>query len=160
MPLLCYLVPVAGLEPARCRQRWILSPLRLPFHHTGRCACAAFISNADRCRPSFYCGRLKAAGCRHRLRYPANVLGAARRRPSPTAALAAPSLYLPLAALGLATVGFASTTSTFSSHRHRCFNSIIHPVKNSKQNFRWPISLQKLLVFPVFRGMIWFSAKI
>ena len=33
------LVPVAGLEPARCRQRWILSPLRLPFHHTGRCAC-------------------------------------------------------------------------------------------------------------------------
>ena len=31
------LVPVAGLEPARCRQRWILSPLRLPFHHTGRC---------------------------------------------------------------------------------------------------------------------------
>ena len=32
-----FLVPVAGLEPARCRQRWILSPLRLPFHHTGRC---------------------------------------------------------------------------------------------------------------------------
>ena len=24
-------VPVAGLEPARCRQRWILSPLRLPI---------------------------------------------------------------------------------------------------------------------------------
>ena len=31
------LVPVTGLEPVRCRQRWILSPLRLPFHHTGRC---------------------------------------------------------------------------------------------------------------------------
>ena len=30
------LVPVAGLEPARHRWRWILSPLRLPFHHTGR----------------------------------------------------------------------------------------------------------------------------
>ena len=30
-------VPVTGLEPVRCRQRWILSPLRLPFHHTGRC---------------------------------------------------------------------------------------------------------------------------
>lgn len=29
------LVPVAGLEPARHRWRWILSPLRLPFHHTG-----------------------------------------------------------------------------------------------------------------------------
>ena len=24
-------VPVAGVEPARCRQRWILSPLRLPI---------------------------------------------------------------------------------------------------------------------------------
>ena len=31
------LVPVTGLEPVRCRQRWILSPLRLPFHHTGKC---------------------------------------------------------------------------------------------------------------------------
>ena len=29
------LVPVTGLEPVRCRQRRILSPLRLPFHHTG-----------------------------------------------------------------------------------------------------------------------------
>ena len=25
------LVPVTGLEPVRCRQRWILSPLRLPI---------------------------------------------------------------------------------------------------------------------------------
>ena len=31
------MVPVTGLEPVRCRQRWILSPLRLPFHHTGKC---------------------------------------------------------------------------------------------------------------------------
>ncbi len=31
------LVPVTGLEPVRCRQRRILSPLRLPFHHTGVC---------------------------------------------------------------------------------------------------------------------------
>ena len=29
-------VPVTGLEPVRCRQRRILSPLRLPFHHTGK----------------------------------------------------------------------------------------------------------------------------
>ena len=35
---LFYLVPVTGLEPVRCRQRRILSPLRLPFHHTGKCA--------------------------------------------------------------------------------------------------------------------------
>ena len=31
------MVPVTGLEPVRHRWRWILSPLRLPFHHTGRC---------------------------------------------------------------------------------------------------------------------------
>ena len=33
LPLL--LVPVAGLEPARLLQRGILSPICLPFHHTG-----------------------------------------------------------------------------------------------------------------------------
>ena len=30
-------VPVVGLEPTRSRPRRILNPLRLPFHHTGRC---------------------------------------------------------------------------------------------------------------------------
>jgi len=40
-----------------------------------------------------------------------------RLRPSPTAALAAPSLYPPQAALGFATEDFESTTSTISSHR-------------------------------------------
>ena len=30
------MVPVTGLEPVRHRWRWILSPLRLPFHHTGK----------------------------------------------------------------------------------------------------------------------------
>ena len=30
-----FLVPVTGLEPVRHRWRRILSPLRLPFHHTG-----------------------------------------------------------------------------------------------------------------------------
>ncbi len=27
----CFLVPLAGVEPARYRYRWILSPLRLPI---------------------------------------------------------------------------------------------------------------------------------
>ena len=40
------LVPVTGLEPVRCRQRWILSPLRLPFHHTGKCESAHLQSDA------------------------------------------------------------------------------------------------------------------
>ena len=29
------MVPVVGLEPTPCRQERILSPSRLPFHHTG-----------------------------------------------------------------------------------------------------------------------------
>ena len=37
------LVPVTGLEPVRHRWRWILSPLRLPFHHTGRCVTIGYI---------------------------------------------------------------------------------------------------------------------
>ena len=30
------MVPVVGLEPTRCCQQRILSPSRLPFHHTGQ----------------------------------------------------------------------------------------------------------------------------
>ena len=30
------MVPEAGLEPARTHVQWILSPSRLPFHHSGR----------------------------------------------------------------------------------------------------------------------------
>ena len=44
------LVPVTGLEPVRCRQRWILSPLRLPFHHTGRFIPACIEWEIDRLR--------------------------------------------------------------------------------------------------------------
>ena len=47
---------------------------------------------------------------------PGDLLGKSLRR-SPTAALAAPSLALPLAALRLATVDIESTTSTIPSHR-------------------------------------------
>ena len=32
------MVPVVGLEPTRCRHQRILSPSRLPFHHTGTTA--------------------------------------------------------------------------------------------------------------------------
>ena len=31
----CFILPVAGLEPARCCQQQILSLPRLPFRHTG-----------------------------------------------------------------------------------------------------------------------------
>ena len=109
------LVPVAGLEPARCRQRWILSPLRLPFHHTGRCVMLfCFIG---RCRllrwppaaadVAIVCGALR----KHRPAKQARFLQ--------TAALATPSLSLPLAALGLASVDFA--TSTIPSHRQGAY---------------------------------------
>ena len=43
------MVPVTGLEPVRCRQRWILSPLRLPIpSHRPVCL-------------SLYCGRHEIA---------------------------------------------------------------------------------------------------
>ena len=35
MQVLSEMVPVVGLEPTRCRHQRILSPSRLPFHHTG-----------------------------------------------------------------------------------------------------------------------------
>ena len=46
------LVPVTGLEPVRCRQRWILSPLRLPIpsHRQMRDATLNIISH---CIPNF-----------------------------------------------------------------------------------------------------------
>ncbi len=45
--LLFWLVPVAGLEPARYRYRWILSPLRLPIPSHRR------IANAQHYTPLF-----------------------------------------------------------------------------------------------------------
>ena len=48
----------------------------------------------------------------------------ARLRPSPTAALTPPSLYLPQAALGFVTVDFESTTSTNSITSANTLHSI------------------------------------
>ena len=39
---LYFLVPVAGLEPARCRHRWILSPLRLPIPSHRQTPCIVY----------------------------------------------------------------------------------------------------------------------
>ena len=47
-----FLVPVTGLEPVRCRQRRILSPLRLPFHHTGRCL-ISIVQKQEKCKQKF-----------------------------------------------------------------------------------------------------------
>ena len=57
------LVPVTGLEPVRHRWRWILSPLRLPFHHTGRCVSFFSISGHTPLRgvPVSGCGAFSAA---------------------------------------------------------------------------------------------------
>ena len=129
---LFYLVPVTGLEPVRCRQRWILSPLRLPFHHTGRCV--IFLHRPPplamnkggrfqrRMSPSFAvpdeCPRLSKAFVPRR---PLHLLR--------------PRLPPPQAALGLAPVDFESTTSTIPSHRQVYWDSIIHLSKNSKQKY-------------------------
>ena len=47
-----FLVPVTGLEPVRHRWRWILSPLRLPFHHTGRCF-YSIVQIQEKCKKKF-----------------------------------------------------------------------------------------------------------
>ena len=79
------------------------------------------LMNHQPCWRIVYCGRL-------RRRYVATVCGARcspwrkRLRRSPTAALAAPSLHPPQAALGLATVDFESTTSTIPSHRQNAYS--------------------------------------
>ena len=123
-------MPVTGLEPVRCRQRWILSPLRLPFHHTGRCV----LTNIKAYRLCRIRWPLRGV-----ISPPFAVPGECPRRkglrPSPTAALAAPSLHPPPAALGLATVDLSATTSTIPSHRLIYRNSIHHYGKNSKDYF-------------------------
>ena len=127
-----FMVPVAGLEPARCRQRWILSPLRLPFHHTGRCVTILPIIRY-RWRP-FPMWPLRGV-MSPTFAVPGECPWRERLRPSPTAAFAAPSLHPPQAVLGLATVDFESTTSTIPSHRHRCLDSIIHFAGKCKDYF-------------------------
>ena len=127
-----FLVPVTGLEPVRCRQRWILSPLRLPIP-SHRQVCFAFLSASHR-------WLFIVAAFRRRMSpsfaVPGALLGAFRLRRSPTAAPATPSLYPPLAALGLASVDFESTTSTNSITPAEvfagCSVSIHHLFQNSK----------------------------
>ena len=70
------LVPVAGLEPARCRQRWILSPLRLPIPSHRQVWCSFFpVPNV---LPGFL------------LRCPVCALPTERLRCTPTAATCSP----------------------------------------------------------------------
>ena len=84
------LVPVTGLEPVRHRWRWILSPLRLPFHHTGRCF-YSIVQIREKCKKKFssppgkarlcvfpgegFCGRFI------RRRFPRSDIGRSRNLP-------------------------------------------------------------------------------
>ncbi len=65
------LVPVTGLEPVRCRQRWILSPLRLPIpshRQTALFQDSFYIIAKDRqfCKHNFWavCRRQSGSGGR------------------------------------------------------------------------------------------------
>ena len=111
------LVPVTGLEPVRCRQRRILSPLRLPFHHTGRCVHSIVLHHSgytDRA------ARVPVSGCGAR-NFLLTLL--AKFRPLPIARVASSaSGGAPLALQALTgppslAADFESTTSTFFSHR-------------------------------------------
>ena len=74
-----FLVPVAGLEPARCRQRWILSPLRLPIPSHRQVWCSYYpIPNV---LPGFL------------LRCPVCALPTERLRCTPTAATRSPRSF-------------------------------------------------------------------
>ena len=56
------LVPVTGLEPVRCRQRWILSPLRLPIpshRHVNRCIIP---NKGNNCKCKFTVNPMKIVG--------------------------------------------------------------------------------------------------
>ena len=67
-----------------------------------------------------------------------------RLRPSPTAALAAPSLHLPQAALGFATVVLSPLRLPIPSHRHLIYCYSIHYLpENSKQNI---VIIQKFIL--------------
>lgn len=46
-------VPVTGLEPVRCRQRWILSPLRLPIPSHRQILPAHYTVNGRRLQDKF-----------------------------------------------------------------------------------------------------------
>ena len=129
------LVPVTGLEPVRCRQRWILSPLRLPFHHTGRCVFIhllifGLIPNALReCRcpvavPEISCSRFarEISTAAHR-----SDRFFRRRRRSPRS----PDSHQSAIPGG----SFKSATSTIPSHRQVCLNSIVHPGGKCKGKF-------------------------
>ena len=76
-------MPVTGLEPVRHRWRRILSPLRLPFHHTGRC-----VSFSILCAHPM---RFARAGVR--LRYPKFSVRCSltKFRPLPLAQVASPA---------------------------------------------------------------------
>ena len=112
-----FLVPVTGLEPVRHRWRWILSPLRLPFHHTGM-VCILF--------GYLHIRRIRFASAGVRLRCPKFSVRCSltKFRPLPIAQVAssatggAPIAPQTLTAAPSLAVDFESTTSTISSHRH------------------------------------------
>ena len=115
------LVPVAGLEPARCRQRWILSPLRLPIpSHRQVC----YIDN-QLLLAIFYVvaairRRIVAIVCGTR-QHPCCWRSCVFCRPLPLAQFAPP----------------ASGSAHFAPHHTgRCFSIIHHSFQNSKSYFK------------------------
>ena len=123
-------VPVTGLEPVRCRQRWILSPLRLPFHHTGRCV---FFIPITSHRWRFFI----VAAIGGEMSPPFAVPGALLGETPASLTDRCTCCTLAGSAAGGARVrsgGFASTTSTIPSHRQVYWVSIHQLSKNSKKN--------------------------
>ena len=104
-----YLVPVAGLEPARCRHRWILSPLRLPIPSHRQVLMHKYTAKE-------IWGLAACCGARY---LPCRQSGFVSYRP------------LPLALLPLSATGGGRIAPQFH-HTGRHWNSILHLFKNSK----------------------------
>ena len=129
-----FLVPVAGLEPARCCHRWILSPLRLPIPTHRRVQLGIYSISAMLAGIFHKVAALQAAGCCQRLRYPTIALA---REPSSLVDRGT-CCTLAVSATGSARVhnsGFASTSSTNSNTPAGSFPSIVHFFQKSKSYF-------------------------
>ena len=143
------LVPVTGLEPVRHRWRRILSPLRLPFHHTGRCVILLLHAPI----------RFASAGVRLRCpKFPARC-SLAKFRPLPIAQVAPPATggapFAPQTLIGPPSLAadFESATSTFFSHRQVCSFSCLYSIVQFPGNCKKKEGHSPSFYFAVFSMM-------
>ena len=108
-----FMVPVTGLEPVRCRQRWILSPLRLPIP-SHRQVCFIYIPQLPL---AIYIVAAFGGVMSPPFAVPGDVLGVNAGVPHRPLHLLRPRLLRHRRRSGSHRCDFESTTSTIPSHR-------------------------------------------